>query len=475
MGPEVNWGAQIAAILPELLLIGYAFLLLVLSAIFRGDPRRLVGYLSLLCVGVTLALVLRAWAVLPPGGVRAFSGMFALDGFSLFFKVIFLTAAFLAILQSLRFLEIEGEQSGEYYALILFAVVGMMFMASSRDLVMVYISLETMSLTSYVLVAYLQRDPRSNEAGIKYMVLGAFSSGIFVYGISLVYGATGTTDLSEIAFIARSGTAGTILILGMLLMMVSLGFKVAAAPFHMWVPDAYQGAPTPITGFISTASKAAAFAIFVRIFAEAFQPLAEHWMGLLSIVAVLSMTIGNIAAVLQENMKRMLAYSSIAHAGYALMGLIAIGRGGEVGAHGMTAVVIYMLVYTFMNVGAFGFVVLLRRGRIAGDQVSDFAGMARRAPVAAGAMLILWYLFGAAIRAGFTWLAVAAVLNSAISLYYYLRVVVYMYMKPPADEDERYAASPFLVGALAISFLFTVAIGCYPQPFIELARAALLQ
>jgi NADH-quinone oxidoreductase subunit N len=362
-------------------------------------------------------------------------------------------------------------------------------MASSRDLVMIVVSLETMSIASYLLVGYLQRDPRSNEGALKYFVLGALSSGILLYGISLVYGATGTTDLGRIAEALSWGGAGPLLLFGVILMIVALGFKVAAAPFHMWVPDAYQGAPSPITAFVSTASKAAAFAVFARVFAQAFQPVGDRWILLLALLSVASMTVGNVAAIVQENMKRMLAYSSIAHAGYALMAVLALGRGGETGAFGLTALAIYMLIYTFMNMGAFGFVVMLRRENLAGDRVADFAGMARRAPLAAAAMLVLmlslagipptagflgkWYLFGAAIRAGFTWLAVAAVINSAISLYYYIRVVVTMYLKEP-ETDERYEASPFLIGALAVSLFFTVAIGLYPEPFIQFARAAVM-
>jgi NADH-quinone oxidoreductase subunit N len=485
----INWTQQIATILPELLLTGYGFLLLLVSLSLRRDQGRLVGYLSLLCTAITMGLVIRAWFALGPGAVTAFGGLLVLDHFGLFLKVVFLLGAMLAILQSLRFVDLERESAGEYYSLILLATVGMMFMVSSRNLVMIFVSLETMALSSYLLVGYLQRERRSNEAALKYFVLGAFSSGIFVYGISLVYGVAGSVDLLEIAWASPLPAGKPVLLLGIILMMVSLGFKVAAAPFHMWVPDTYQGAPTPVTAFISTASKAAAFAIFLRIFAQGFGALGGEWTSLLAFLSVVSMTVGNVAAVLQENMKRMLAYSSIAHAGYALMALVAIGSGGEAATLGVTAMVLYLLVYTLMNMGAFGFVVLLRRGSLPGDRVADFAGMSRRSPVAAAAMLVLmlslagipatagfigkWYLFAAALKANFVWLAVAAVVNSAISLYYYVRVVVYMYVMEPGEE-ERYHASPFLVGALAICVLLTVAIGCYPQPLIEFARAALL-
>jgi NADH-quinone oxidoreductase subunit N len=485
----IDWTQQIATILPELLLTGYAFVLLLVTLSLRRDQGRLVGYLSLLCTVVTSGLVARAWLALPPGGVSSFGGMLILDHFGLFLKLVFLLSATLAILLSLRFVDLEQESTGEYYALLLLATVGMMFMASSRNLVMILVSLETMALCTYLLVGYLQTQRRSNEAALKYFILGAFSSGIFAYGISLVYGATGSLDLLDIAHAALAPGIQPVLLLGVVLMMVSLGFKVAAAPFHMWVPDAYEGAPSPITAFIATAAKAAAFAVFLRIFAQGFGGLGESWTMLVAILAAASMTVGNVAAILQENMKRMLAYSSIAHAGYALMALVAIGSGGAAATLGVTAMVVYLLVYTLMNMGAFGFVIMLRRGNIAGDQVADFAGMSRRAPLAAASMLILmlslagipatagfigkWYLFAAAIQANFAWLAVIAVINSAISLYYYIRVVVYMYVMEPTDE-ERYHASPFLVGALTVSVVLTLFIGLYPQPLISFAKAALL-
>ena len=489
--PAIDWLEECKKILPELLLTFYGFIMLGCAAVFPREWRRWVGYLSLVAVTFTLILLFQTWNNLPPGGLSAFGGLYALDTFSILFKSIFLVGALLTMLLSFRYLEIEGEDGGEYYALLLFATVGMMFMASARDLILVFVGLETMSLASYLLVAYLTKDRKSNEAGVKYFILGALSSGIFVYGISLVYGVVGSTDMLAIARAYSFATEPQPLyILGMILMIVSLAFKVAAAPFHMWVPDAYEGAPTPITAFISTAAKAAAFAVFVRLFLRGFGPAGEVWMGLLALVAVASMTVGNVAAILQDNMKRMLAYSSIAHAGYALMAVVAIGAGGEARQLGVTAMVIYMAVYTLMNMGAFGFVVLLHRENLAGDRVADFAGLARRSPLAGATMLVLmlslagipatagfigkWYLFGAAISAGYTWLAVAAVINSAISLYYYIRVVVYMYMGE-SEGEEPFATSPFLVSALAISLIFTLLFGLYPQPLISIAQAALLR
>ena len=486
----MTWTNELPAILPELLLTGYAFLLLLAAVLFPREQRRWVGYLALVCTVVTLVIVVRSWMQLPVGPLEVFGGLFTLDPFSLFFKVVFLVVTLLTILVSLRSVDEEEDDSGgEYYALLMFATLGMMFLASASDLLMMFVAIETMSLSSYILVGYLQRDRQSNEAAVKYFVLGAFSSGILAFGMSLVYGATGATGFHAIAAAASAAPGAPLLVFGMILVLVAFGFKVAAVPFHMWVPDVYQGAPSPVTAFISTAGKAAAFAVLVRLLAVAFLPLGEIWQELVAFLALTSMTVGNVAAIRQDNMKRMLAYSSIAHAGYVLMGLLAIGGGGEVGSFGLTAVAIYLFIYGFMNVGAFGFVIWLRSEDLVGDQIADFGGLSRRAPLAAFAVLVLmlslagipatagfvgkWYLFGAAIQANYVWLAIAAVLNSAISLYYYLRVVVVMYVGEPIATEPR-LASPFVVLALAICLGFTVVIGCYPQPLIEMARAALL-
>jgi len=487
----MTWTNEFPAILPEVLLSGYACLLLLAALLFPRDQRRWVGYLALVAAGLTVVIVVKSWMQLPVEPVVVFGGLFTLDPFSLFFKLVFLAVTILTILVSLRSVDEEEDDSGgEYYALLFFATLGMMFLASASDLLMMFVAIETMSLSSYILVGYLQRDRRSNEAAVKYFVLGAFSSGILAFGMSLVYAATAATDFPTIGAVAAAAPGSPLLIFGMILLMVAFGFKVAAVPFHMWVPDVYEGAPSPITAFISTAGKAAAFAVLVRLFAVAFLPLSGVWQGLLAFLALGSMTVGNVAAILQDNMKRMLAYSSIAHAGYLLMGFLAIGEGGEVGSFGLTAVGLYLLIYGFMNVGAFGFVIWLRSENLAGDRIADFGGLSRRAPLAAASLLLLmlslagipltagfigkWYLFGAALRANYAWLAVAAVLNSAISLYYYLRVVVVMYIGDDVASDAR-PASPFVLIALVVCVGFTLVVGIYPQPLLEMARAALLR
>ncbi|MEE9217875.1 MAG: NADH-quinone oxidoreductase subunit N [Acidobacteriota bacterium] len=487
---------------PELVYTCYAFIILALAVLLPRDMemfgipgQRWVAYLAILGTVLELAMLWSAafWLSQAPGGsVLAWGGMFVLDRFALFFKGLFLLSGLLTMLMSVRYLEIERAQAGEYYALIMFAVVGMMFMVSARDLILLFVGLETMSISTYVLAGYLKRDPRSNEGALKYFLLGTFSSGLFLYGISLVYAVTGSTHLRSIAdaLAFRGFVNEPLMVLGLILMVVALGFKIAAVPFHMWVPDTYQGAPTAITAFFSTGVKAAAFSIVLRILVEGMVEAREHWALLLAILSAASMTIGTLGALLQENVKRLLAYSSVAHAGYVLLGVLAAQEGiGETAEYGIVAVLVYLLAYTFMNMGAFGLVVSLRRGNLAGDMVDDFTGLAGRSPFAAFSMLVFmlslagipatagfigkWYLFGAAIKSGYLWLAVIAVLTSAASLYYYLRIVVRMYMC-----DAKGAEQPKLSGALSLalglSLGFTILIGVYPQPFVRLAQQVIL-
>lgn len=492
MNPAATGAAlmdDLPKLVPELLMLFYAFCLLILSVFWPRDRRQWIGYLALFAVLLTLPVVISIGMQLSGGdGTAAFFGDFAYDMFSAWFKVVFLVAAGLTILMSIRYLDIEGAQAGEYYALILTAVSAMMFLASATNFILIYVSLETMALCIYVLAGFLKENRKSNEAALKYFILGAFSSAIFLYGVSLVYGSTSSLSLATIAQAVTANPKDPILLLGVILILVALGFKVAAVPFHMYIPDVYEGAPTAITAFLATASKAAAFAVLLRVFVEGFGPLAVSWTPLMVLMSAASMTIGNVAAILQENTKRMLAYSSISHAGYALMGVIAAGNASSA-SYGMTAVALYMLVYSFTTLGAFGLVVMLRREGLVGDRVVDFAGLSRRAPWLAFAMLVFmlslagipmtagfvgkWYLFGAAIKANLTWLAVLAVVNSAISLYYYVRIVVQMYIKEP-QAQERYSLSPALAAALGIAVFFTILIGVYPEQFVSYARLALV-
>ena len=492
--------ADLRLITPELVLTLGAFLLLALSALGESARGWAPGLTALACVATLatlLAFVFRFGLeeLRAPDLTIGFDGLFIFDAFSVFFKVVFLMAAILTVLVSSRYLEVERANVGEYYSLILFAVLGMMFLASAGDFITIFVSLETMSLSFYVLVGFLKTNRKSNEASLKYFLLGSFSTGILLYGISLVYGTTGTTVLGLIGMsrskMALASPMAPIFVLGVILVTVGLGFKISAVPFHMWAPDAYEGAPTPVTAFLSTGSKAAAFVALARIYSMAFLPLGSRWAALLAILAVGSMTLGNVAAILQDNIKRMLAYSSIAHAGYILMGLVAVGLGDtvETREYGLKAVLLYLLIYTFVNIGAFGLIIILRREQIAGDRVADFAGLARRAPWAAFAMLVFmlslsgipatagfigkWYLFGAAVKAHYTWLAVVAVINSAVSLYYYVRVVVNMYMKAPEDVGP-FAPSWGQRVAVGACIVFTLLFGLYPQPIITFAERSVL-
>src|ERR1051325_1877686 len=399
--------SDLQLIAPELILTICACVALVMEVVLPYRKSKLVAHFSLAGVGLAaLSLGLQWWSIRDALPLDGFYGMVRIDGFALLFKAIFLVGAGLAIAISSRYLDIEGEQHGEYYALVLFATVGMMFLACGYDLITLYISLELMALTFYVLVAFTKREKRSNEAAMKYFLLGAFSSGILLYGMSLLFGIAGSTNLGDIApQLARVATQASELggfslrplaLLAMIALAAGLFFKIAAVPFHMWAPDAYQGAPTSVTAFLSTGSKAASFALYMRIFVEALGGMRADWAPLLGLVAAITILVGNWAAVTQTNAKRLLAYSSISNAGYLLLGLIAGNTYGYVG------LVIYLLVYTLMNVGAFGVIIALRRRGIVGDNVDDMNGLAQKAPGMAAMMaLFMLSLGGLPITGGF--------------------------------------------------------------------------
>ncbi|HYV00251.1 MAG TPA: NADH-quinone oxidoreductase subunit N [Pyrinomonadaceae bacterium] len=484
-------------IVPELILTVCACLALVMEVVLPYRKSKLVAYFAL--AGIALAAVSLVVQYLSGTGVPidGFYGMIRLDGFALVFQSIFLVGAALAIAISTRYLDIEGEQHGEYYALVLFATVGMMFLACGFDLITLYISLELMALTFYVLVAFTKREKRSNEAAMKYFLLGAFSSGVLLYGMSLLYGVAGSTNLGEIgravAEIAGSATQvgepslRPMLLLGMISLAAGLFFKIAAVPFHMWAPDAYEGAPTSVTAFLSTASKAASFALYARIFMEALNSIRADWAPLLGLVAAITIMVGNWAAVTQENSKRLLAYSSISNAGYLLLGLVAGNTYGYVG------LVIYLLVYTFMNMGAFGVIISLRRRGIIGDNVDDLTGLAHKAPGMAAMMAVFmlslgglpmtggfigkWYLlYGLFVRGQadgknwYYWLAGWAAINIVVSFYYYVRFIKVMYLGDTIADAKPLSLSPALQTALVVSLVGIIAIGVYPQPLIEIVQ-----
>ena len=489
--------ADLQLIIPELILTVCACVALVMEVVLPYHKSKVIAYFSLVGIGLAgVSLVVQYWsrAAFPIDG---FYGMIRIDGFALIFQSIFLIGAALAIAISTRYLDIEGEQHGEYYALVLFATVGMMFLACGFDLITLYISLELMALTFYVLVAFTKREKRSNEAAMKYFLLGAFSSGVLLYGMSLLYGVAGSTNLAEIgravADIAVNTSQSTeaslrpMLLLGMIALAAGLFFKIAAVPFHMWAPDAYEGAPTSVTAFLSTASKAASFALYARIFMEALNSIRADWAPLLGIVAAITIMVGNWAAVTQENSKRLLAYSSISNAGYLLLGLVAGNTYGYVG------LMIYLLVYTLMNMGAFGIIISLRRRGIIGDNVDDLTGLAHKAPGMAAMMAVYmlslgglpatggfigkYFLFGGLLQRGkadgktwYYWLAGWAIINTVVSFYYYVRFIKVMYLGDTVADDKPLSLSTALQTALVVSLVGIIFIGVYPHPLIELVQ-----
>jgi NADH-quinone oxidoreductase subunit N len=464
-------------ILPELVLTSGALLVLIVDVLLPKSSRPALGWVTLGVIAVTL------YSLTPftSTEVTVARGLIAVDRFALYFKIVFLVSAGITVLMSFRYLEVEGASPGEYYFLILCATLGMMVMAAGIDLITIFIGLETMAVSFYILAGFTKPNQRSNEAAVKYFLLGAFSLGILLYGMSLMYGLSGSTSLRTMATVFYGQEHDLRLVLAVILVVAGIGFKIAAVPFHMWAPDVYEGAPTPITGFLSVGSQAASFAILLRIFLEGLPSMRDDWRLLFYVLSVLTMTVGNVAALTQSNIKRMLAYSSIAHAGYVLIGVVA----GT--ARGVTATLIYLMVYAFMQLGAFSIVVLLRRRDVIGDELKDFSGLYLRSPFAAFAMLLFmlslggipptggfmgkFWLFSAAIDAHYYWLAVIGVLNSAISLYYYIRVVVFMYVKKETMGSEPSTSLP-LAMALGVAVIATVVLGVYPRLLFDVAAAS---
>jgi NADH-quinone oxidoreductase subunit N len=424
--------------------------------------------------------------VLHQSGEFAFSGSMYVDPLTLYFWGLFLAGAAISVLMSVRYLEIEDEHHGEYYALMLLSVVGMMCMASGLDIVLLFIGLELMAISTYVLVGFLRRDRRSNEAALKYLLLGAFSSGIFAYGLSLFYGLAGRTNLLAIrSAVEKMDPHNPVLIIALLTTMVGLLFKIAAIPFHQWAPDAYEGAPTSITGFMSVAVKAAAWALLIRILIYGLFPLRSIYTPLVIFVSVATMTGANLAALTQSNTKRLLAYSSIAHVGYMLLAFVAMGTAATNSPgflDGYRGILIYLLVYTFMNLGAFAVITSLRNRNVIGDELDDIAGLYSRAPVEAVLMLFFllslagippmagflakYYIFLSLIESGHYVLASLAVFYALFGLYYYLKIANAMFMRESL-ETERLPVSLGMRFALGLTALGTIVIGVYPEPFIR--------
>lgn len=470
-------------IMPEVMLAFFGLAILLTDFLLEPDQKAwnaLTAALGVIFSGIALWL-LRPLAAIPEEG---FHGAIVIDPFFMLFGFIFLAATLLVIFLSVRYLEIEDEDHGEYYALMLFSTVGMMFLACGNDLITLFIALETMAISFYVLSGFLRRDRRSNEGAMKYILLGAFSSGILAYGFSLLYGISGSTNLNTVAMVVAQRPRGDLLVV-ISVMTVAAGvfFKVAAVPFHQWAPDVYEGAPTSISAYVSVASKAASFALLLRLFLGVFSPVRVDWAMLLTVVAVLSMTLGNIAAITQTNVKRLLAYSSISHVGYILLGLVA---GNE---RGIQAMMFYLLSYAFFNTGAFAIVIVLRRKGVIGDDIEDMNGLMQRSPGAALLMLIFLLslagipptagfvgkllIFWALIETGHVKLAILAVLYILPAVYYYFRIAAAMFTRE-ATDPVRPLISPGQAIALAAMVLVTLAAGVYPEPFLRLASYSLL-
>ena len=477
------------ALLPEFVLCLWGMVVLLAGVSGKRDPRTAgdaaseapsadLGGLSL--VGIVLAALANGWLY---GVSETGSGMVTVDGFRLFANWIFLAAAAFGIVMSLSYVTRQRLQAGEYYALTLFATAGMMMMAAARDLMVIFLALEVMSISVYALTAFNRRDRRSAEAGLKYFLLGAFSTGFFLYGLALVYGATGTTDLGGIALSVESGAAhGFLLVLGVGLLVVGFAFKVSAVPFHMWTPDVYEGAPTPVTAFMSVAVKAAAFVAFLRVFMVAFPGVYAEWYGIMWWLAAVTMVVANLIATQQNNVKRMLAYSSVAHAGYLM---VALAAANETAAAGM---LFYLLIYAVMNMGAFAIVAVVARQGEDTLSLEDYSGLGASQPLlglfltifllslagfpGTGGFMGKIYLLQAAADARLWTLSVILVLTTVVSYYYYLRLAWYMWMREPVEEGQHdtvyvpLATRVALGAAVALILLF----GIFPGPALDFAR-----
>ncbi len=476
--------SDLYTILPLLILIGWACVLLLVDLFI---PRLRKGWTAVLAaVGLAAALGI----TLAQAGLEqtAFNNMVTLDRFGSFMNGLFLASGLLGIAIAYGYLKRMGIERGEYYVLILFSTAGMMLMAQAADLIIIFLALELLSLPLYVLSAWARPRTESEEAGIKYFLLGAFATGFVVYGIALVYGATGTTSLSAIAAaITAPGFSRDLLMIGAALILVGFGFKVAAVPFHMWTPDVYHGAPTPVTGFMAVGAKVAGFAALLRIFATALPSLGETMVPILWGLAAVTMVVGNIVAIAQTNIKRMLAYSSIAHAGYILMAFVAFGH-PKFGGDAIASALFYLVAYALTSYGAWSVVIAVEKPDNQGLEITDFAGLGKRRPLVAAAMTVFmlsfigfpptlgligkFYLFRTAIEAGFVGLAIIGLVTSLISAYYYLRVVVVMYMR---EGEPRAESEPWLDLTTAGTAIGTVALSLLPAALFTLASGAVLK
>ncbi len=476
----MDWAETLILLSPQLLLLFWALLVLGLDLLIEKAKDSL-AYLAL--AGFAPALVAAIYLLAQGTDRSLLSGMVHVDAYSLYFTIIACLASGLVILASMEYMKARTRYRSEFYGLLLLATLAMSLMASSTNLIMIYLSIEFMSLTSYVLVGYFRDDPKSSEGGLKYFFFGAVTSSLMLYGMSLMYGATGTTDLAEIATNLAAMQAimpptRFLILPALLFMLVGFSFKMALVPFHQWSPDAYEGAPTPVATLLSVGPKAMGFAILLRVLLTAFPAFQFDWVAILMGISIVTMTLGNLTAMRQTNIKRMLAYSSIAQAGYILVGVVSIVP-FTVGIHG---VLLYLMAYLFTNAGAFVAVIAFSHVTNS-DEIADYAGLVRRAPALAAMMVIFLmslaglpptagfvaklFVFGAAVQAGYYYLAIIAVVNSVISVVYYFNVVRQMFFLPPPTE-ERLSLPRFPMAAAIICVVLVLIIGLYPQPLIDL-------
>ena len=474
-----NITANLHLLWPEFLIAGLAFVVLTVDFLLPRKRKNVLAAVSI--VGLAAVAVFSVLLLGNEDDTPLYEGIFRVDRFSLVFKIIFLGLGVLIILASVDFVKKYLHHPGEYYAIILFSILGMMLMAASAELLTAYISLELLSFSLYILVSMARDDPKSNEAGVKYILLGAFASALLLYGISMVYGALGTTTFAGIGQAMGSGLdTSPNLLIGIVLILAGLGFKVAAVPFHMWTPDIYEGAPLPVTAYLAVGSKAAAFALILRLFATAFMQSIEEWHLIIAAIAAVTMTLGNVVALAQSNIKRLLAYSSIGQVGYLLVGVAALSTAAS------NAIILHLVGYGLANLTAF--VAVIAFYNVTGkDKVGDFAGLADRNPFIAAALTVAlfslaglpffagfitkFYLFVAAAEEDLLWLAGVAIVNSLISLYYYLIIVKQMYIHPAEDGSPVRVSLP-TGGLLAILVLGTIAVGVYPAPLVDIIETA---
>ncbi|HQX62619.1 MAG TPA: NADH-quinone oxidoreductase subunit N [Thermomicrobiales bacterium] len=485
--PHIN--PDVTLIIPQLIVLGTALLLLLGDVLLDRSRHSVLTWLTL--VGFGAALVANFFYI----GVNrtTFNGMFRADDISVFVNLIALTGAILSVMISASYLEKNVESGGmplpEYYVLLALSTLGAMVVGASGDLLMVFIGIEMGSLAIYALTGFARKRMTSLEGALKYFLLGLFASAILIYGMAWVYGATGTTNLDGVAQalsgVVTNGKVEPSLLLALLLLTVGLGFKVAAVPFHMWTPDAYQGAPTPVSAYMSVIPKIAGFAAMIRIFPQALGPMRDEWVTIIAILAIITMAFGNIVAVTQRDVKRMLAYSSIGHTGYVMAGLAAFGAVQASDDHSVSSVLYYLFAYAFMNIGAFAVVAWLQE-RGGGTTIDDFNGLGARSPLAALSMTIFmfslmgipplvgfyakYYVIVATIEANMIWLAVSIVLASAVSAFFYLRVVAAMYFAPAPETEMRESRMPLMATGLAVMVVATILAGIFSSQILNLAQ-----